>query len=524
MKGYLARSLQLVWCFLPFAIAIFRDRRRFIMIGGSRRVPASVHQRRAEQLTALLLDLGPAFVKAGQVLSTRPDLIPPTYTEALASLQDEVPEGSGGDPRTILEAELKDEIDLETAAPIAGGSLAFVYTVEVDGNQLALKVQRPGVRTIIERDLAILRTTLPVIGWFADEHQRYSLENIADDFETIILDELDFDREAHLMIEIGDNLDEVDGVIIPTVCESLSSNRILAMEYVPAVKITEPTAVDRFEGNETDLARHIARVYLRMGLLDGTFHADPHPGNLGVTEDGNLVLYDFGMSERLSEPVQRNITMLYRSLVHEDIDGMLRSLIALDVLEPSVDRIAVRHVLELVIENLEGQAVVTWRVIITELFGMLHDFPFRIPPNVMLLIRVGTVGEGVCRSLDPSFDFIQEIRAFLLEHGFIEREIAAIPEEATRALRTALPAMARIPPTLDRVLTQVEEGDLIVRTAASRGARHEVALIGSAILAGAALIAAAILTFHGMHVAIVGAGLALVFLLRYERARKNARQ
>jgi len=136
-----------------------------------------------------MLELGPAFIKVGQVLSTRPDIVPPTYVEAFASLQDEVPEDAGGDPLTVVEAELGDDLDLETLEPVAGGSLAFVYTAEYEGERIALKVRRPGIVSRIERDLRVISGFVPLLAAFADERQQYSIENVADDFENIILQE-----------------------------------------------------------------------------------------------------------------------------------------------------------------------------------------------------------------------------------------------------------------------------------------------------------------------------------------------
>jgi len=194
------------------------------------------------------------------------------------------------------------------------------------------------------------------------------------------------------------------------------------------------------------MATLIARSYLKMGLVDGVFHADPHPGNLSVTDEGRLVIYDYGMSQRLSPQEQDDITSLYRTLVRRDVDGLLNTLIALEVLEPTVDRVAARQVLELLIENLEGRSDITWRAIITELFARLHEFPFRIPPNVMLLVRVGTVGEGVCRTLDPEFDFIAATRSFLVDYGIIESELEALFEDVRADLRESAPVLARAPP------------------------------------------------------------------------------
>ncbi|WIV68358.1 ABC1 kinase family protein [Natrialbaceae archaeon AArc-T1-2] len=521
MRGFYRRYLQVVVRFLPFAIAFLRDRRRFLLVGSPRRLPESAHRERAEAMTETMLELGPAFVKVGQVLSTRPDVVPPTYVDVFGTLQDEVPEDAGGEPRDVLEAELGDELDLGTLEPVAGGSLAFVYTARYEGERIALKVRRPGVRTVIERDLRVVRALVPIVGLFADERQQYSIENVADDFEEIILEELDFEREARMMVDIGANVEDEDRVVVPGVYEDLSAERVLAMEYVPGEKITNEDVLDAHELTPSEMATLIARTYLKMGLIDGVFHADPHPGNLAVTDEGQLVIYDFGMSERLTPAEQEDIVSLYRTLVRRDVDGLMDALIALEVLEPTVDRAAVRDVLRLVIENLEGRSEITWRLIITELLTMLQDFPFRIPPDVMLLVRVGTVGEGVCRSLDPDFDFIAVIRDFLIDYGFIETELRALLEDVRTDLRQSAPVAAGLPARADRVLGQLERGELLVRTEPVETDDGDGG-VGYAILAAAAVVAAAILTFHEASYEIAGLALAVAFFLLYLRSRLSA--
>ena len=516
MRGFYRRYFQVVLCFLPFAFAFLRDRNRFLLFGPSRRVPDAVHRERAERMTDLMLELGPAFIKVGQVLSTRPDIVPPAYTETFATLQDEVPEDVGGDPLTVLEAELGGKLDLETLEPIAGGSLAYVYTVAHDGDRLALKVRRPGIRTVIERDLRVIGAVVPVIAAFAPENQRYSLENVADDFEEIILEELDFEREARMMEEIAANVDE-SRVHVPAVYEDLSSERVLAMEYVDGAKITDEAALETRDIDRTDLATLIARTYLKMGLVDGVYHADPHPGNLAVADDGRLVIYDFGMCGRLSPSEQDDVARLYRALVRRDVDGLLDTLIALEVLDSTVDRAAVRNVLRLVIENLEGRSTITWRAIITELMTMLHDFPFRIPPDVMLLIRVGSVGEGVCRSLDPDFDFIDVTRQFLVDHGIIESELQGLLEDLRDDLRQSVPVLAGAPARFDRVFGQLERGELVVRTESVDADGDD--RVGYAVIAAGLAVAAAVLTFHEQPYELLAMALAVGFLLAYVRRR-----
>ncbi len=523
MSGYYVRFLQVLLRFIPFLIAVLRDRRRFLLFGPPRRVSADTHRDRAERLTETMLDLGPAFIKIGQVLSTRPDIVPPVYVRAFATLQNEVPEGVGGEPLTVVESELGDDCDLDTIEPIAGGSLAFVYTVVFEGERIALKVRRPGIVSVIERDLRIIRALVPLAAIVADERQQYSLENLADDFETIILEELDFEREAAIMTEIRDNFAETDRVVIPATYPELCSERVIAMEYVDGRKITDNRALKAVDGGATEMATLIARTYLKMGIVDGVFQADPHPGNLAVTDEGRLVIYDYGMSQRLTPQEQDDITGLYRTLVNRDVDGLLNTLITLDVLDPTVDRVAVRRVLELVVENLEGRSEITWRLIITELLSMLHDFPFRIPPNVMLLMRAGTVGEGVCRSLDPEFDFIAVTRSFLVDHGFIESEFRALISELRGDLRESAPVLARAPARFDTVFGQLERGDLVVRTEPVEPTPGGDPGAGYAILAGALFVTTAVVAFHNQPYEIASLIAAVLATLQYLRTRRSRR-
>jgi predicted unusual protein kinase regulating ubiquinone biosynthesis (AarF/ABC1/UbiB family) len=516
MRGFNRRFLQVVVRLLPFAIAFLRDERRFLIVGGSRHVTEKTHRQRADRLVETLLELGAAFIKVGQVLSTRPDIVPPIYADALATLQDEVPEETEQDPATIVATDLGDAVDTGTLEPVAGGSLAYVYTAFIDGEKVGLKVRRPGLKPRIERDLRVIRRLVPVAGYFASERQQYSIRNIAEDFERIIFEELDFEREARMMQEIGENFADDDRVYIPDVDEARTTERVLVMEYVEGEKVTDEGALDRVGVGPEEMARRIADIYLTMGLEHGVFHADPHPGNLAVLDDGRLLIYDYGMSERLAPETQTQIVDLYRSLARRDTDGLIDALIALDVLSPTVDRTEVRHVIELAMENLEGRSDIDWRDIFTELFDMLHDFPFRIPPNVMLLIRVGTVAEGVCRQLDPEFDFVAFVRSFLIEHGLFEEEIRDIAGEISTDLRTSVPALARLPTRADRLFDRIERNELVVRT--ERENEPTRTALAYAVLASGLFVATAVLTFHSQPYEVVGLIAAAVCLLLFHRA------
>ena len=522
MKGVYRRYLEILRRLLPFAIAFLRDRHRFLVVGGSRSLSRSTHRDRAENLTETLLHLGPAFIKAGQVLSTRPDLVPPAYAEALGALQDEVPESHETDPVDVIRTDLGSTVlDLDTLEPVAGGSLAYVYRVrrQDDGEQVAVKVRRPGVRERIERDLRIIRRLIPIVSVFAPERHRYSLRNIADDFEDIILQELDFEREAAMMERIRKNLADDDRVYVPWADSAASTERVLVMEYVDGTKITDDDAVDGRDITREELAATIADVYLRMGLGDGVFHADPHPGNLAVDDEGRLVIYDFGMCEELPPTVRAQIVELYRSLSRRDVDGLIEALVGLDILEATVDRRRVRRVLELAIETLAGKDHVTWHDIFSELTVSLHDFPFRIPPDVMLLLRVGTVGEGVCRRLDPEFDFLAAVQSHLVQEGHVERELRTQLSKMQKELLLSTPLVASLPRRLDTVLDRIERGEVVVQTERVNERRERE--MGYAILSAGLFVTAGLVYPYTRTTSALATGAAIIFLVGFFLKRRG---
>lgn len=517
MSGFWRRFATILRSFLPFVIAFARDRRRFLLVGGTRHVTQAEHERRAQKLRDTMLDLGPAFVKMGQVLSTRPDIIPPTYATELATLQDTVPEDVGGDPATARADELRQLFDGEPdLEPVAGGSLAYVYETTYKGERVAVKVRRPGVKQQIETDLSVVRKVLPFLTPFVPEDYEFSLRNLADDFESVIFEELDFAREARMMAEIGANFDEDDQVRIPEAYKAASSERILTMEFVEGVRVTEDEALERAGGDAPALANRIAQTYLVMGLEHGIFHADPHPGNLAIDETGRLVIYDFGMSRGIDQAVQQHLIDLYRGLATQHADRLMDALIDLGMLEPTVDRAEVRDVLGLVIETLEGSGAVSWTDIILELIDSLRDFPFRIPPDVMLLLRAGTVSEGVCRSIDPDFDFVAAAREFLIEHGHMESEIQELYDEVAAETRGSSWALLRTPQKLERTLDRVDDEQLVIQaTMADDSLLAAARVAGYAFLAGAFAITAALLADPHPDYAMGVGAFAILFVLAF---------
>ena len=414
-----------------------------------------------------LLTLGPTFIKLGQLLSTRPDILPPEYVEVLSSLQDEVPPADWDEAEQVLEDELGpvdetfDEFDTE---PISGASLGQVYRAVHDGEQVAVKIRRPGIVPLVNADLTVLRWSLPVIVFFVDESSSFSLSNLADEFSKTIRQEMDYDREKTMLEEIDANFAENEDIRIPDTHEAASGEAVLTMEYLPGTKINDVEELDAKGIDRTELATRLQRIYLQMIIEDGVFHADPHPGNLAVDDDGAVIFYDFGMSGRVDPYIQEKIVDFYVAIAEQDTDAILDALVEMGTLSPEADREVMSQVMELAIQDARGEDIDQYRVqqIIEQVEDTIYEFPLRLPRNLALVLRVATVVEGVCVTLDPDFDFISVATDYLSEQGYREQTAKRIAGEAADRAQETAGALVSVPPKLDRVLGGLEKENLSV--------------------------------------------------------------
>jgi predicted unusual protein kinase regulating ubiquinone biosynthesis (AarF/ABC1/UbiB family) len=461
------RFLVVLYQFAPLLLAYARDRRRFLLFGGSRPVSSEQRVARAETLLNSLLTLGPTFIKLGQLLSTRPDVLPRQYIDVLSSLQDEVPPAPWAEAETVIEEELGpvdevfDEFDTD---PISGASLGQVYVAEHDDQRVAVKVRRPGIEELVEADLQVIRWSIPIVRRFIDTSRAFSLENLSDEFARTIRQEMDYERELAMLTEIGDNFADDDAIHVPKAVASRSGPRVLTMEYRAGVKINDLERLDELDIDRTALAERLQRIYLQMIIDDGVFHADPHPGNLAVEEDGTIVFYDFGMSGRVDPFIQDKIVDFYVAVAEQNIDAILDALIEMGTLSPEADRKVMGDVMELAIADARGEDIEQYRVqqIVGQIEETMYDFPLRLPRNLALVLRVATVVEGVCVTLDEDFDFISVATDYLTEQGYREESARKVIEGAGQQLQSTARSLFEVPPKLERVLDTVEREDLKV--------------------------------------------------------------
>ena len=371
------------------------------------------------------ISLGPTFIKLGQVLSARPDLLPKEYLSSFQKLQDEVPPAPFEQVKPVLERNLgKIEEVFEEFNPeaISGASLGQVYLAKYKGSEVAVKVNRPNVENVLKRDLIVINRLLKIAKGRIENFLYISVSNVINDFNSRIYDEIDYRKEAENSRRIAANLKDKESVMIPGVIEELSSKEVLVLQYKTGIKITN---VEELRKTDIDLKRLAFRVdllFMRMLLRDDIFHADPHPENISLTPDCDIILYHFGMVETLDRKTRFSLLSLYDGLVNTDPDSIMDSLIAMGALSPAANRAVMRRSMEMAIASFQGKN--PEEAEISELFeianNVIFEFPFRLPRSLVLYMRMSSLLEGVCTQLDPDFKFVKVLRQLLYSEGLLD--------------------------------------------------------------------------------------------------------
>src|SRR6266480_7201946 len=383
---------------------------------------------KAEELATDLEKLGPTFIKLGQFLSTRADLLPAPYLEALSRLQDQIEPFPFAEVDRIVSAELgvrlsKAFADFERK-PLAAASLAQVHLAHMrDGSAVVVKVQRPNIREQIVEDLEALGE----IAHFLDAHtelgKRYDFENMLKDLRASILRELDFKLEANNLITFSENLREFERIIIPEPIEDFCTSRILAMEYIPGKKITELSPLRLMEIDGPALARELFRAYLKQILLDGFLHADPHPGNVFLTEDDQIALLDLGMVARLLPGLRDNVLRLLLAIAEGRGEEAAEITIKMGEPKPRFDKADFsKRIAELVAENADANLtrLNSGRVVL-EITKISADCWFRLPSEFTMVAKALLNLDRVVFTLDPNFEPTATIRQRAME--ILERNL-----------------------------------------------------------------------------------------------------
>ncbi|MDW0185673.1 MAG: AarF/ABC1/UbiB kinase family protein [Nitrososphaeraceae archaeon] len=409
---------------IPVIVYLRTDRREWVKKEG-KNVNEKKFRKHAERALKTFIDLGPSYIKLGQWLSSRADLLPQPYLDVLESLQDDVLPEPFSEVRPILEKELGslDEVfDYFNSASISGASLGQVYRAGYKGQDVVVKISRPNIEETIGQNIYILKKLLPIATRFIDENLRFSAEGMLSQFIETVYEEMDYRVEARNLAEIKNNLKNDKSVIIPKVYLDRTSRHVITLEYLPGIKVTDIKTLDQHDIDRAKLVYRIHRLFFKMLLRHSIFHADPHPGNISITSNGTIILYDFGMVGRLDDETRRKLVRLYLGLVDKDPVRTTDVLMELGTLESSVDRRLVEKGLELSIQSLYGKKVDRMEVkALQDLANKtLSRFPFRLPKNLALYMRMASILEGIYHYHDVKFQFVRVLVSLLEEEGLIK--------------------------------------------------------------------------------------------------------
>jgi predicted unusual protein kinase regulating ubiquinone biosynthesis (AarF/ABC1/UbiB family) len=421
----LGRAIAIVFYFVSFAFSLWWDKLRAKAIEKERL--------RAIQLREILTKLGPAYIKVGQALSTRPDLVPPTYLDELAKLQDQLPSFPNEVAFHFIEEELgkrPEEIYGELSAqPIAAASLGQVYKGRLKtGEEVAVKVQRPDLIGRITLDIFIMRS---LASWTQNNIKRVrsDLVAITDELAARIFEEINYTQEGRNAEQFKQLYGYIEEIYVPKIYWEYTGRRVLTMEWVTGTKLTN---IQEIEAQDID-ATHIVEIgvecSLRQLLEHGFFHADPHPGNLLATPDGKLAYLDFGMMSRI-EPYQRyGLIEAVVHLVNRDFEALAQDYIKLDFLTPDTDVRPIIPALANVFGNALGASVaeLNFKSITDQMSAMMYEFPFRVPAYYALIIRSMVTLEGIAIGIDPDFKVLSKA------YPYIAKRLLSDPAAELRA-------------------------------------------------------------------------------------------
>lgn len=366
---------------------------------------------RPEELAGDLEKLGPTFIKLGQLLSTRADLLPEPYLEALSRLQDQVEPFSYEEVDHIVSAELGVRISKAFAEferePMAAASLAQVHRAYLrDGRAVVVKIQRPGVREQIAEDLEALESVAEFIDAHTEVGKRYEFSNMLVDLRRSLLNELDFKREAGNLNRLRASLSEFEQIIIPEPVEDFTTSRVLTMDYIPGKKITELSPLRLMELDGSALSEELFRAYLKQILVDGFFHADPHPGNVFLTEDDRIALLDLGMVSQLAPNFQENLLRLLLATSGGRGDEAAEVSMKMGEPKPNFDKLDFkRRVADLVVRHADATLErIDAGHIVLEITRISADCWFRLPSEFTMIAKTLLNLDRVVYTLAPDFN------------------------------------------------------------------------------------------------------------------------
>ena len=463
-----------IWTFvLLLLFKLWRNSKKWSYSGGFEQEKLIARRRiQAGWIRENLLELGPTFIKVGQLFSTRADLFPEEYVNELSKLQDRVPAFSYEQVSAIIEKDFNKPLNKLFLSfdptPLAAASLGQVHKAQLlSGEEVVVKIQRPGLPKLFDIDLGILKQ----IARYFQNHPRWGKNRdwlgIYDECCRILWQETDYLLEGSSADTFRRNFRKQSWVKVPRVFWRYSSPRVLTLEYMPGIKISHYDAIEAAGLDRKKLAKLGARAYLHQLLTDGFFHADPHPGNLAVDVDGALIFYDFGMMGQLQSNIKEKLLEMLFGVTEKNADRVVTSLIDIGALAPMEDPGPVRRSVQFMLDNFmdkpfEEQSI---NQISEDLYEIAYDQPFRFPATFTFVMRAFSTLEGVGKGLDPEFNFMEVAQPFALQvmNQFNADNGKSILDEFSRQAMQVSNTAFGLPARLDDTIDKLDRGDIRLR-------------------------------------------------------------
>ncbi len=463
-----------IWTFvLMLLTALWANEKAWSYRGGITE-EKKAYRRKAQAIwiRETLLELGPTFIKVGQLFSTRADLFPNEYVEELSKLQDRVPAFSYEQVENIIEQDLGKPIHKLFRSfdpiPLAAASLGQVHRAQLHSDEeVVVKVQRPGLRKLFKIDLDILKGIARYFQNHPDWGRGRDWLGIYEECCRILYEEIDYLNEGRNADTFRRNFRDEDWVQVPRVYWRYASPRVLTLSYLPGIKISHYEALEAAGLDRKMLACLGAKAYMHQLLNDGFFHADPHPGNIAVSPEGSLIFYDFGMMGLVKPVTRERLLETFFGIAQKDADRVVQSLVELGALTEVEDMGPIRRSVQYMLDNFmdkpfENQSV---SEISDDLYEIAYNNPFRFPATFTFVMRAFSTLEGVGKGLDPEFNFMEVAKPFAMQimaNGSSTDGSSILDELGRQAAQVSSTALA-LPRRIEDTLDKIERGDLRVR-------------------------------------------------------------
>ena len=412
LRAPIVRQLEIFGFTMQFLTFLLWDR----LTGANR---GKKRQRRAKWLVDRLINLGPTFIKIGQSLSTRADLIPLEYIEQLTQLQDRVPEFNSQEAIRVIETELGQTLDnlfeSFTVSPLACASLGQVHRARLlSGEEVVIKVQRPNLEGLFNLDFELLHRLTRWLNIFPVV-KKYNLEAIYQEFFELLFQEIDYIHEGKNADRFRENFKNYPQVKVPLVYWQYTTRRVLTLEYVPGIKVDDRETLLANGINVDGIIQLGICSYLKQLLQDGFFQSDPHPGNMAVSQEGELIFYDFGTMFELKSVAKDQMIETFFAILRKDTETVLKTLMYMGLIEPVRDLQPVRNIVQFLLDEFRDKPVDVraFEQISDQVYLMFKQQPFRLPPQMTFIIKSVTTLDGIARSLDPQYNLLAASQPFV---------------------------------------------------------------------------------------------------------------